>query len=51
MQHYALYLQSFNYDTKYRDTKLHTNADAMSRLPVCSKQLPNFDEPDMFEIN
>lgn len=51
MQHYAIFLQTFSYDIKYRNTKVHTNADAMSRLPVRSEQLPNFDETDAFEIN
>ncbi|KAF2904109.1 hypothetical protein ILUMI_02062 [Ignelater luminosus] len=36
---------------KYRNSKAHANADAMSRLPVCSEQLANsIDEPDYFEI-
>lgn len=51
MQHYALYLQAFNYDIRYRNTKLHGNADAMSRLPNCSEKLNcQFDPPDAFEI-
>lgn len=32
MQHYALFLQGFNYDIKYRKSKLHANY--LSRLPV-----------------
>lgn len=33
MQHYALFLQGFNYEIKYRNTKEHLNADCLSRLP------------------
>lgn len=34
MQHYALCLQSFNYDIRYRKSELHANADCLSRLPI-----------------
>nr|CAI5821218.1 unnamed protein product [Callosobruchus analis] len=50
MQHYAIFLQSFNYDIKYKNTKLHGNADALSRLPQKSEDLTIFDEADVFEI-
>lgn len=30
MQHYAVFLESFNYDIKYKNTKLHGNADGLS---------------------
>lgn len=50
MQHHALYLQTFRYDIKYKNTKDHANADAMSRLPISSDQIYVCDEPDTFEI-
>ncbi|GFW14976.1 uncharacterized protein TNCV_4659371 [Trichonephila clavipes] len=31
---YALFLQAFSYTIKYRNTKNHGNADALSRLPL-----------------
>ncbi|GFV27592.1 uncharacterized protein TNCV_3189101 [Trichonephila clavipes] len=34
MVHYALFLQAFSYTIKYRNTKNHGNADALSRLPL-----------------
>lgn len=34
MQHYALFLQEFNYSIKYRKSELHANADCLSRLPI-----------------
>ncbi|XP_024892655.1 uncharacterized protein K02A2.6-like, partial [Temnothorax curvispinosus] len=34
MQHYALILQGFCYKIKYRKSKLHSNADCLSRLPI-----------------
>lgn len=50
MQHYALFLQGFSYDIRYRNTKEHGNADAMSRLPLCSEDTHMFDETDVFQI-
>ncbi|KAK9692524.1 Integrase zinc binding domain [Popillia japonica] len=50
MQHYALFLQSFTYNIKYKNTKLHTNADALSRLPVNQTNEYNYDVTDRFEI-
>jgi len=46
MQHYALFLQRFSYTIKYKNTKNHSNADAMSRLPIKSTS----DSLDQFEI-
>ena len=34
MQHYALILQGYNYNIKYRKSELHSNADCLSRLPT-----------------
>lgn len=50
MQHYALFLQSFSYTIKYKNTKNHTNADAMSRLPIKSTSDFVIDSLDQFEI-
>lgn len=50
MQHYAIFLQSFQYDIRYKNTNLHSNADAMSRLPLTSEDLSIFDVPDVFEL-
>ena len=50
MQHYALFLQSFDYEIRYKNTKCHSNADAMSRLPINRTSNCNYDEPDVFEI-
>jgi hypothetical protein len=33
LQRYALYLSSFQYDIRYKNTKKHSNTDALSRLP------------------
>lgn len=50
MQHYAIFLQSFDYDIKYKNSKDHGNADGMSRLPIvdCSSKI---EEIDIVEIN
>lgn len=34
MQHYVIFLQGFNYTIKYRNSKEHSNADCLSRLPI-----------------
>lgn len=49
MQHYALFLQAFNYDIRYKNTKLHSNADCLSRLPE-STISPSYDVVDVFQI-
>lgn len=53
LQHYAIFLQSFKYDIEYRSTLRNTNADALSRLPCKSEDLPGTenrlpDEVGMF---
>lgn len=50
MQHYALFLQAFTYDIKYKNTKLHANADALSRLPTKSEELQSHDQCDIFHL-
>ncbi|XP_062554222.1 uncharacterized protein K02A2.6-like [Armigeres subalbatus] len=52
MQHYATFLQSFDYSIKFRPTKQHYNADAFSRLPIAMKQPNNVvEETDLLEIS
>ena len=34
LQRYALFLASFDYDTEYKSTTKHCNADGLSRLPL-----------------
>lgn len=50
MQHYALFMQGFQYQIKYKNTKSHCNADALSRLPVTTTSEFQYDTPDKFEI-
>lgn len=50
MQHYAIYLQSFQYDNVDKNSKLHGNADAMSRLPIDEKY-NRLEEIDVIEVN
>lgn len=50
MQHYAIFLQAFSYKIRYRNTKLHSNADALSRLPIKETRSLMYDEPDSVEI-
>lgn len=49
MQHYALFLQGFNYDIKYRKSELHSNADCLSRLPIPRTNEPECDVIDEYQ--
>ncbi|XP_055585153.1 uncharacterized protein LOC129738004 [Uranotaenia lowii] len=52
MQHYATFLQSFNYEIKFRPTGQHYNADASSRSPLKEKITENIcEETDCLEVN
>ncbi|BES87376.1 Hypothetical Protein NTJ_00181 [Nesidiocoris tenuis] len=48
MRHYFVQLQIFQFDVQYRKSELHSNADALSRLPVPSEQL--FTERDYTSV-
>lgn len=52
MQHYELFLRSFEFDIRFRKTEGHANADAMSRLPIQFHLLDNrYEGTDVPEIN
>lgn len=51
IQHYATFLQAFDYEIVYRSTHQHGNADAMSRLPLNTTSNYLMDEVDTIEIN
>ncbi|XP_055589292.1 uncharacterized protein K02A2.6-like [Uranotaenia lowii] len=52
MQHYAAFLQAFDYSIRYRRSSDHCNADAMSRLPVATTDSGfEIEESDAVEIN
>ncbi|GFT57428.1 uncharacterized protein K02A2.6 [Trichonephila clavipes] len=52
MVHYALSLLAFSYTTKYRNTKNHGNADALSRLPLAvDKDCEYLTEEDVTNIS
>ncbi|XP_058456730.1 uncharacterized protein K02A2.6-like [Malaya genurostris] len=52
MQHYAVFLESFDFEIHYRASKDHGNADGMSRLPVPDRSNRNVvEEVDIVEIN
>ncbi|GBM20112.1 hypothetical protein AVEN_268427-1 [Araneus ventricosus] len=48
--HYAIFLSGFDYDIKYRETKKHGNADALSRMPLKVTFDVVADIADIFEI-
>ncbi|XP_055614238.1 uncharacterized protein K02A2.6-like [Uranotaenia lowii] len=52
MQHYAAFLQAFDYQIRYRRSSDHCNADAMSRLPLTvTDPKSEIDESDVVEVN
>ncbi|XP_011699197.1 PREDICTED: uncharacterized protein K02A2.6-like [Wasmannia auropunctata] len=48
IQHYAIFLQAFNFSIKYRKSSEHCNADGFSRLPIQEKRLGECDPIDVF---
>ncbi|KMQ87732.1 hypothetical protein RF55_12904 [Lasius niger] len=50
MQHYAVFLQAFNFDIKYRKSSSHRNADGFSRLPVKENRGGEYDVIDVFQL-
>lgn len=48
MQHYAVFLQAFNFSIKYRKSNDHSNADGLSRLPIAEKRMAECDPIDVF---
>jgi len=51
MQHYAVFLQGFDFDIKYRKTGNHGNADGFSRLPIKENNTTKYDALDVYTIN
>lgn len=50
MQHYAIFLQGFNYAIRYRKSESHANADCLSRLPL-KIGTKGMDVVDAFELS
>ncbi|KAK3085126.1 hypothetical protein FSP39_024809 [Pinctada imbricata] len=48
LQRYAMFLSGFTYSIIYKNTKQHTNADALSRLPLKCENNKDFDAVDVF---
>ncbi|XP_029164543.1 uncharacterized protein K02A2.6-like [Nylanderia fulva] len=51
MQHYALFLQGFIYDIKYKKSEHHANVDCLSRLPIRAGEQLEIDVIDSFQDN
>lgn len=50
MQHYAIFLQGFHFDIKFRRSEQNCNADCLSRPPLANFS-KNHDTLDTFYIN
>ncbi|XP_053698952.1 uncharacterized protein K02A2.6-like [Sabethes cyaneus] len=52
MQHYAVFLASFDYEIRFRTSKESANADCMSRLPINDNGNKSWiEEVDLIELN
>ncbi|XP_055615014.1 uncharacterized protein K02A2.6-like [Toxorhynchites rutilus septentrionalis] len=52
MQHYAVFLESFDYEIRFRSSKENANADGMSRLPIHDENNQRLiEEVDLIEVN
>ncbi|XP_024890648.1 uncharacterized protein K02A2.6-like, partial [Temnothorax curvispinosus] len=50
MQHYAIFLQGFSFEIKYKSSKQNANADCLSRLPMSTTTTAERDVVDIYEI-
>ncbi|XP_018395972.1 PREDICTED: uncharacterized protein K02A2.6-like, partial [Cyphomyrmex costatus] len=51
MQHYAVFLQGFDFDIKFRKTENHGNADGFSRLPIKENNRARYDALDVYTVD
>jgi hypothetical protein len=54
MQRYAVFLSGYTYTIRYKSTKLHRNADGLSRFPLPSTDTTNsttVDEAHVFQLS
>jgi len=50
MQHYAVFLQGFDFEIKFRKTENHGNADGFSRLPIKDNAIAKMDVLDVYAL-
>jgi len=50
LQHWAILLSGYDYEIEYRDSKRHSNADCLSRLPLKVVEEGMEDVADMFSM-
>ncbi|XP_055701834.1 uncharacterized protein K02A2.6-like [Phlebotomus papatasi] len=51
MQHYAIFLQAFDFDIRFKKSADNANADVFSRLPAGNENNFEMDEPEVLQIN
>lgn len=50
MQHYAVFLQGYTFDIKYKKSSLNSNTDCLSRLPTTCEFATKYDVVDIYEL-
>ena len=51
MQRWAIFLSAYTYSIEYKGTKLHANADSLSRLPIQGEEDQNAAATAMFKVS
>lgn len=51
VQHYAAFSRGFKYTIQYRNTKLHANADGLSRLPGTETGQYEYDVVEAYQMD
>ena len=51
MQRWAIFLSAYNYNIEFKGTKMHANADSLSRLPMEDEGLESETAATMFKVS
>ena len=51
MQRWAIFLSAYNYNIEFKGTKMHANADSLSRLPIEDEDLGSEMAAAMFKVS
>ena len=51
MQRWAIFLSAYNYNIEFKGTKMHANADSLSRLPIEDEEVGSETAATMFKVS